>query len=219
MATQHYAYTLLKKFGMLPWRRVVETTRENMSRAALHHNRVLLKCCFHPWLEFTRRVNEERLEAAEALCKNILLRRTWRQWRKVRAASLSLDCSQYLIFPWLCKVRKSISDGPDVGFGWRAQAKEGTKFFPLLRPCCTRSKQSKASTGILPIRFSGWITEIRLQSIGEMGDHLKGGLLYSRLTVTLLILSPRYYGHLFCPGETPILLLIRKPRECGYQTV
>jgi len=103
MATQHYAYTLLKRFGMLPWRRAVETTRENMSRAALHHNRVLLKCCFHPWLEFTRRVNEERLEAAEALCKNILLRRTWRQWRKygqhaVRLQMVAEDyCSSYLV--------------------------------------------------------------------------------------------------------------------------
>lgn len=74
---------------MLPWRHVVEMTRENMSRAALHHNRVLLKCCFHPWLEVTRRVNKERLEAAEALHKRILLRRTWRQWRKVRAATHS----------------------------------------------------------------------------------------------------------------------------------
>lgn len=62
----------------------MEMTRENMSRAALHHNRVLLECSFHPWLEFTRRVNEERLEAAEALYKKILLRRMWRQWRKVR---------------------------------------------------------------------------------------------------------------------------------------
>lgn len=74
MATQHYACTLLKKFGMLPWRRVVGTTQENMSRAALHHNRVLLKCCFHSCLDFTW-VNEERLEAADTLCKNILLRR------------------------------------------------------------------------------------------------------------------------------------------------
>ena len=98
MATQHYACTLLKMFGMLPWRRVVETTRENMSRAALHHNRVLLECCFHPWLELTRRVNEERLEAADALCKNILLRRTWRQWKKVRGANLCLSCLQYSIF-------------------------------------------------------------------------------------------------------------------------
>lgn len=103
IATQHYACTLLKKFGMLPWRRVVETTRENMSRAALHHNRVLLKCCFHPWLKFTRRINEERLEAADTLCKNILLRRTWRQWRKygqhaVRLQMVAEDyCSSYLL--------------------------------------------------------------------------------------------------------------------------
>ena len=102
MATQHYACTLLKKFGLLPWRRVVETTRENMSRAALHHNKVLLKCCFHPLLEFTRRVNEERLQAAEALCKNILLRRTWRQWRKVRGANLCLNSLQYITFTWVC---------------------------------------------------------------------------------------------------------------------
>ena len=83
----------------------METTRENMSRATLHHNRVLLNCCFHPWLEFTRRVNEERFETAEALCKKILLRRTWRQWRKVRGANLCLNC----------RVRKNISNGRHLG--------------------------------------------------------------------------------------------------------
>ena len=90
VATQHYASTLLKKFGMLPWRRLVEMTRENMSRATLHHNRVLQSCCFHPWLDFTRAVSEERHEAAESLNKMILLRRTWKQWRKVSEGSLPL---------------------------------------------------------------------------------------------------------------------------------
>jgi len=103
MATQHYACTLLKKFGMLPWRRLVEMTRENMSRAALHHNRVLLECSFHPWLEFTRRVNEERLDAGEALYKKILLRRMWRQWRKYGQHAIRLQmvaedyCSSHLV--------------------------------------------------------------------------------------------------------------------------
>ena len=101
MSTQHYAYTLLKKFGLLPWRRLVEIARVNMSRAVLHHNRVLQSCCFHPWLEFTRRVTEERLEAADTLNKRILLRRTWRQWRKVRAASLCL------VFIWVVTQRFS----------------------------------------------------------------------------------------------------------------
>ena len=102
MATQHYAYTLFKKFGMLPWRRLVEMSRENMSRAVLHHNLVLQKCCFYPWLEFTRRVNEERLEAAQVLYKRILLRRAWRQWRKVIAACLCLDFLLFPIFSYNC---------------------------------------------------------------------------------------------------------------------
>ena len=83
MATQHYVTTLLAKFGLLPWRRLVEITHENMSRATLHHNRVLLSCCFYPWLEHTRKMKEERERAAQSLYNRILLRRTWKQWRKV----------------------------------------------------------------------------------------------------------------------------------------
>ena len=173
MATQHYACTLLKKFGMLPWRRAVETTRENMSRAVLHHNRVLLKCCFHPWLEFTRRVNEERLEAADALCKNILLGRTWRQWRKVRGDNLCLNCLQYSIFPWVCWVRKNMSNGRHLGFVRRAQTRENTKPFTLLRPRCTRSLKSKPSPSIRPGWSSRFINKICLVSFSKMGEHLK----------------------------------------------
>ena len=84
IATQHYTYVILKKYGLSPWRHLVETARENLSRAVLHHNRMLLTSCFHPWLDFTEKANEERLKAAEALHQHILLRRTWRQWRKVR---------------------------------------------------------------------------------------------------------------------------------------
>lgn len=103
LATQHYACVLLKKYGLSPWRHLVETTRENMSRAVLHHNRLLLTRCFHPWLDFTRRANEDRLEASEALHQNILLRRMWRQWRKfgqhaVRLQLVAEDyCSSYLV--------------------------------------------------------------------------------------------------------------------------
>ena len=84
MATQHYATTLITKFGLLPWKRLVEMMQENMSRATLHHNRALLSSCLYPWLEYTRLVKEEREKAAELLYNKILLRRTWRQWRKVR---------------------------------------------------------------------------------------------------------------------------------------
>ena len=86
MATQHYTTTLLVKFGLLPWRRLVEIARENMARATLYHNMVLLRMCFSPWLKYTRQVGEEREKAADSLYKKILLRRTWKQWRKVNTA-------------------------------------------------------------------------------------------------------------------------------------
>lgn len=103
IATQHYTYVILKKYGLSPWRHLVETARENLSRAVLHHNRMLLTSCFHPWLDFTEKANEERLKAAEALHQHILLRRTWRQWRKfgqhaVRLHLVAEDyCSSYLV--------------------------------------------------------------------------------------------------------------------------
>ena len=92
MATQHYVTTLLTKFGLLPWKRLVEMTQENMSRATSHHNGVLLSSCLYPWLEYTRQVKEEREKAAELLYNKILLRRTWRQWRKVRPFCYSQRC-------------------------------------------------------------------------------------------------------------------------------
>lgn len=103
MATQHYTTTLLVKFGLLPWRRLVEIARENMARATLYHNMVLLRMCFSPWLKYTRQVGEEREKAADSLYKKILLRRTWKQWRKygqhaVRLQAVAEDyCSSYLV--------------------------------------------------------------------------------------------------------------------------
>lgn len=97
MATQHYATTLITKFGLLPWKCLVEMMQENMSRATLHHNRALLSSCLYPWLEYTRLVKEEREKAAELLYNKILLRRTWRQWRKYgqHAVRLQLVAEDY----------------------------------------------------------------------------------------------------------------------------
>ena len=92
MATQHYATTLRTKFGLLPWKRLIEMTQENMSRATLHHSRALLSSCLYPWLEYTRQVKKQREKAAELLYNKILLRRTWRQWRKVRLFCYSQCC-------------------------------------------------------------------------------------------------------------------------------
>ena len=64
---------------------------ENMSRATLHHNRILLSMCFHPWLEYVKQTREERDEAADLLYNKILLRRTWKQWRKASYVFVSAD--------------------------------------------------------------------------------------------------------------------------------
>lgn len=91
IATQHYTSTLLVKFGLLPWRRLVSMMHENMSRATLHHNSVLLRMSFHPWLEYSKQAREERDKAAEFLYNKILLRRTWKQWRKASYVFVSAD--------------------------------------------------------------------------------------------------------------------------------
>lgn len=83
-ADQQYARKLLVTYGMLPWKGLVAMARENMSVAVDHQNRRLLEGCFYPWLEYTRRAREERERAADQLADTILLRRSWRQWRKVR---------------------------------------------------------------------------------------------------------------------------------------
>lgn len=107
MATQHYATTLLVKFGLLPWRRLVEMSHEKMSRATLHHNRVSLTCCFYPLLDYMRKMKEDRERAAESLYNKILLRRTWKQWRKVSPTWFDAYLNIYTIpyFTWKYDVR------------------------------------------------------------------------------------------------------------------
>ena len=99
-ADQHYARTLLQTRGVLPWRRLVAMTQENMGVAVKHHNIGLLEGCFYPWLEHTRRANQEREIAAGQLANKILLKRSWRQWRKVRSCALALLCFE----PWIDKL-------------------------------------------------------------------------------------------------------------------
>ena len=82
-AEQHYNRTLLRKYGLSPWKRLVTMSTENMSRALDHHNGSLVRGCFCPWLEYTQKQTEQREKAADLLNRWILLRRYWTSWRKV----------------------------------------------------------------------------------------------------------------------------------------
>lgn len=83
LATEHYCKTLLIKYGMSPWKQLVAMAHQNMSSAVEHHGQALVITCFYPWLQYTRQNKARRMEAADQLYRKIILRRSWRSWRKV----------------------------------------------------------------------------------------------------------------------------------------
>ncbi|XP_048588264.1 coiled-coil domain-containing protein 191 isoform X2 [Nematostella vectensis] len=81
-AEQHYCRTLLMKYGLSPWRQLVAMAHQNLSSAIEHHAQALVITCFYPWLQFARENSRRQQEAADQLFRRILLRRSWRSWRK-----------------------------------------------------------------------------------------------------------------------------------------
>ncbi|NXI98188.1 CC191 protein, partial [Psophia crepitans] len=83
-ARDHYEKVLLRKLGMVPWKRLREQAKENLVVAQRHHCLGLQRRCLMSWLQDTQRTLMEKVSRAEDFYSHILLRRGFRNWQKYK---------------------------------------------------------------------------------------------------------------------------------------
>uniref|UniRef100_A0A8B9F098 Coiled-coil domain containing 191 n=1 Tax=Amazona collaria TaxID=241587 RepID=A0A8B9F098_9PSIT len=83
-ARDHYKKVLLRKLGMVPWKRLREQAKENLVVAQRHHCLGLQRKYLMAWLQETQRSLMEKVSRAEDFYSHILLRRGFRNWLKYK---------------------------------------------------------------------------------------------------------------------------------------
>lgn len=81
---EHYHKTLLKNFGFLPWKKLIQTRDEMMNNAEILHKRNLQSACFREWLAYTRSECQRRNQLADDMHKTLLLHSGLQSWKKVK---------------------------------------------------------------------------------------------------------------------------------------
>uniref|UniRef100_A0A8C0BIE5 Coiled-coil domain containing 191 n=1 Tax=Buteo japonicus TaxID=224669 RepID=A0A8C0BIE5_9AVES len=82
-ARDHYEKVLLRKLGMVPWKRLREQAKENLVVAQRHHCLGLQRKCLMTWLQDTQESLMEKVSQAEDFYSHTLLRRGFKNWLKV----------------------------------------------------------------------------------------------------------------------------------------
>nr|XP_009937810.1 PREDICTED: coiled-coil domain-containing protein KIAA1407 homolog [Opisthocomus hoazin] len=83
-ARDHYEKVLLRKVGMVPWKRLREQAKENLVVAQRHHCLGLQRKCLTTWHQHTQRSLMEKVSQAEDFYSHMLLRRGFRNWLKYK---------------------------------------------------------------------------------------------------------------------------------------
>ncbi|NXH79082.1 CC191 protein, partial [Hydrobates tethys] len=83
-ARDHYEKVLLRKLGMVPWKRLKEQAKENLVVAQRHHCLGLQRKCLMTWLQHTQGSLTEKVSRAEDFYSHTLLRRGFRNWLKYK---------------------------------------------------------------------------------------------------------------------------------------
>ncbi|XP_029875894.1 coiled-coil domain-containing protein 191 isoform X2 [Aquila chrysaetos chrysaetos] len=83
-ARDHYEKVLLRKLGMVPWKRLREQAKENLVVAQRHHCLGLQRKCLMTWLRDTQESLMEKVSQAEDFYSHTLLRRGFKNWLKYK---------------------------------------------------------------------------------------------------------------------------------------
>ncbi|XP_071665272.1 coiled-coil domain-containing protein 191 isoform X2 [Patagioenas fasciata] len=83
-ARDHYEKVLLRKRGIVPWKRLRELAKENLVVAQRHHYLGLQRKCLMTWLQDTQGSLMEKASRAEDFYSHMLLRRGFRNWLKYK---------------------------------------------------------------------------------------------------------------------------------------
>ncbi|NXS98772.1 CC191 protein, partial [Jacana jacana] len=90
-ARDHYEKVLLRKLGMVPWKRLMEQTKENLVVAQRHHCLSLQRKCLVTWLQHTQATLMEKVSRAEDFYCRMLLRQGFRNWLKYQDYLFTLE--------------------------------------------------------------------------------------------------------------------------------
>ncbi|XP_027734627.1 coiled-coil domain-containing protein 191 isoform X2 [Empidonax traillii] len=86
-AKDHYEKVLLRKLGIVPWKRLREQAKENLMVAQRHYCLSLQRKCLMTWLQDTQQSLMKKMSQAEGFYSHMLLRRGFRNWLKEERAS------------------------------------------------------------------------------------------------------------------------------------
>ncbi|NWI28678.1 CC191 protein, partial [Sula dactylatra] len=104
-ARDHYEKVLLRKLGMVPWKRLKEQAQENLLLAQRHHCLGLQRKCLTTWLQHTQESLMEKTSQAEDFYSHTLLRWGFRNWLKYKNYFSTLE-ERASILHATCLMRK-----------------------------------------------------------------------------------------------------------------
>ncbi|XP_072185183.1 coiled-coil domain-containing protein 191 [Excalfactoria chinensis] len=83
-ARDHYEKALLRKLGMVPWKKLREQAKENLMVAQRHHCLSLQRKCLMSWFQHTQERLLEKVSQADDFFSHMLIRWCFRNWLKYR---------------------------------------------------------------------------------------------------------------------------------------
>ncbi|NXS85450.1 CC191 protein, partial [Erpornis zantholeuca] len=104
-ARDHYEKVLLRKLGILPWKRLREQAKKNLVVAQRHHALGLQRKCLMIWLQDAQQSLREKMSRAEDFHFHMLLRWGFRNWLKYKDY-LSTQEERADTFHTICLMRK-----------------------------------------------------------------------------------------------------------------
>ncbi|XP_030813959.1 coiled-coil domain-containing protein 191 isoform X2 [Camarhynchus parvulus] len=104
-ARDHYEEVLLRKLGIVPWKRLREQAKENLVVAQRHHSLGLQRKCLMTWLQDAQQSLKEKISRAEDFYSHMLLRWGFKNWLKYKDY-LSAQEERASTFRIVCLMRK-----------------------------------------------------------------------------------------------------------------
>ncbi|KAJ6662263.1 hypothetical protein lerEdw1_012426 [Lerista edwardsae] len=90
-AKAHYDKALLKRWGLEPWKRLIEQTQQNWVVAQRHHCFTSQRRCLLAWFLHVQKTLAGKIAQAEQLYFSLLLRRFFRIWIKYKGFASALE--------------------------------------------------------------------------------------------------------------------------------
>ncbi|XP_071841772.1 coiled-coil domain-containing protein 191-like isoform X3 [Apostichopus japonicus] len=81
-ADSHYRFSLLRNYGLKPWRKLIVASHQHWQVAVDHHSYALLQTYLLPWHRYTQATKSEQCSMADAKYKEILLQRSLNSWKQ-----------------------------------------------------------------------------------------------------------------------------------------